>query len=422
MKHFYEGIHGWFDFQEIYSDIVKRAPAKAHFVEVGSWIGRSTAFLAVEIVNSGKNIRLDAVDTFEGNIDFGGEDRQLLNRHAGNVKEVFLKNMAPVAFVVNTVNARSTDAAQQYTDESLDFVFIDANHDYANVSADIQSWWPKLKFGGTMAGHDYGLDRNDVARAVDDFFGAIEFVGSSWRVRKLRTALGLTFYNERKWLELHMPVITAAKRIDGIVGVDCSSADGSAEAFRQFTSHVFPYTPVNDYSDQFNRLLFHCKQLGFEALLRLDPDELMFPDDMDCVVATLRAGRPFLTLPRYNFEEDRQHYETYSYPDYQGRAFHLHPELRYDNRMHETVTASASRLGWSAKPVENAHIYHYARIVDPIQTYLFHENGARRIKGVPLCTPEEVPEHARHHQARELFLKGPQPLDPLVIGVRAPLE
>ena len=49
----------------------------------------------------------------------------------------------------------STSAAPLIPDLSLDFIYIDARHDYCGVKEDILMWWPKLKKGGIMAGHDY---------------------------------------------------------------------------------------------------------------------------------------------------------------------------------------------------------------------------------------------------------------------------
>ena len=72
------------------------------------------------------------------------------------------------------LRAASPAAAQLFTDVSLDFVYIDANHTYANAAKDIAAWWPKVKQGGIFAGHDY-LDGNlpqgifGVKSAVDDF-------------------------------------------------------------------------------------------------------------------------------------------------------------------------------------------------------------------------------------------------------------
>ena len=53
------------------------------------------------------------------------------------------------------VRATSKDAAKMFQDNSLDFIFIDANHAYDFVVEDINLWFPKLKKGGVFSGHDY---------------------------------------------------------------------------------------------------------------------------------------------------------------------------------------------------------------------------------------------------------------------------
>jgi len=49
----------------------------------------------------------------------------------------------------------SKQASKLFTDDSLDFVYIDANHKYEFVKEDIELWWPKVKSGGMLSGHDY---------------------------------------------------------------------------------------------------------------------------------------------------------------------------------------------------------------------------------------------------------------------------
>lgn len=62
-------------------------------------------------------------------------------------------------------------AAACMDDASLDFVFIDGDHSYIAVSADIRVWLPKLKRGGLLCGHDYSNPDyefgGEVKRAVD---------------------------------------------------------------------------------------------------------------------------------------------------------------------------------------------------------------------------------------------------------------
>tara|TARA_B100000749_G_scaffold264794_1_gene239385 strand:- start:112 stop:720 length:609 start_codon:yes stop_codon:yes gene_type:complete len=46
-------------------------------------------------------------------------------------------------------------AAQDFDDQSLDFVYIDADHSYESCLADITAWHPKIRVGGILSGHDY---------------------------------------------------------------------------------------------------------------------------------------------------------------------------------------------------------------------------------------------------------------------------
>jgi len=62
---------------------------------------------------------------------------------------------------------RSSELASEFADESLDFVYIDANHEYEFASEDIGLWYPKVKKGGVFGGHDYDLP--GVNRAIKEF-------------------------------------------------------------------------------------------------------------------------------------------------------------------------------------------------------------------------------------------------------------
>jgi len=67
----------------------------------------------------------------------------------------------------NIVKKFSMDAVKDFDDESLDFVYIDANHAYNYVLEDITEWYKKVKNGGIVSGHDY--DFADVKNALDKF-------------------------------------------------------------------------------------------------------------------------------------------------------------------------------------------------------------------------------------------------------------
>lgn len=78
------------------------------------------------------------------------------------------------------IKETSTDAAKLFQDESLDFIYIDAAHDYKNIIADLKTWTPKVKKGGIVSGHDYFNGYNvlgdkivcvfEVEKAVNEFF------------------------------------------------------------------------------------------------------------------------------------------------------------------------------------------------------------------------------------------------------------
>lgn len=61
----------------------------------------------------------------------------------------------------------SVEAAKQIEDRSLDFVFIDAQHDFKSVMQDIEIWRPKVKPGGLLSGHDYQPKFAGLIRAVN---------------------------------------------------------------------------------------------------------------------------------------------------------------------------------------------------------------------------------------------------------------
>ena len=58
-------------------------------------------------------------------------------------------------FNVEFIKKTSMEALNDFVDESLDFVFIDGNHTFEYVVADIAGWSKKVKKGGIVSGHDY---------------------------------------------------------------------------------------------------------------------------------------------------------------------------------------------------------------------------------------------------------------------------
>jgi hypothetical protein len=98
----------------------------------------------------------------------------------------FISNIKPVSSYINPVRLKSIQASKMYKDRSLDFVFIDGSHEYEDVKEDIYYWYPKVKRGGIISGHDY-TNYPGVKKAVDEFFnpGEIKVVKSYWVFYKI---------------------------------------------------------------------------------------------------------------------------------------------------------------------------------------------------------------------------------------------
>jgi predicted O-methyltransferase YrrM len=79
-----------------------------------------------------------------------------------------------VPYNCEIIKKTSLEACKDFGDESLDFVYIDADHSYKSVSEDIENWSRVVRKGGIISGHDYGhykyKDRNlGSKRAINEY-------------------------------------------------------------------------------------------------------------------------------------------------------------------------------------------------------------------------------------------------------------
>jgi hypothetical protein len=89
--------------------------------------------------------------------------------------ESVVKMFEPYPYI-DVVRDFSVEGSERFEDEYFDFCYIDAAHDYRNVMKDLETWWPKIKSGGVLAGHDWFPDKRvwrnvpvGVYEAVADF-------------------------------------------------------------------------------------------------------------------------------------------------------------------------------------------------------------------------------------------------------------
>jgi methyltransferase family protein len=176
VQHFYEEIPGFFWFETGYRRMLEALPktTPSAFVEIGSYKGKSAAFLAVEILNRGLPTTIHCVDSWacpNGEVGEGPRIRDEFHRHLAPVATL----MGP-RFVVH--QADSLVAATEFADASVDVVWVDGDHEYEAAKADILAWWPKIKPGGFMGGDDFMM--YGVAKAVCEQFAPDYILCHGW--------------------------------------------------------------------------------------------------------------------------------------------------------------------------------------------------------------------------------------------------
>lgn len=95
----------------------------------------------------------------------GNSDNEWHNANYENAKKL----LAPFGDRSVMIKDYTVPAAAKFHDESLGFIYFDANHSYEGVLADLKAWYPKLKQGGIIAGHDFINPDYGVHAAVTHF-------------------------------------------------------------------------------------------------------------------------------------------------------------------------------------------------------------------------------------------------------------
>jgi Methyltransferase domain len=193
MDHFYDRVPGSFNFREIYDSAIQEAGQGAAIVEIGSWYGRSAAYMAVEIANSGKQMDFYCVDMWTESSNRYSIAEQVATE-VGSTFPRFRENMqrGGVWYLIKTLNHPPAHAASLFAQESVDFIMIDGADSYANVRDLIRAWLPKLKPNGVIAGDDADFPGILVGVQETIPFSEVKITnhGANWWYRKQRPARG----------------------------------------------------------------------------------------------------------------------------------------------------------------------------------------------------------------------------------------
>lgn len=144
-------------------------------VEVGSWQGYSTSFLARAVMDS-KNGRLYAVDHFKGNL--GKESRYVVGKtDLSDLKDRFAANMERLGLRehVRLLAMPGDRAAEELVGHEVRFLFIDGDHTRAGVENDIRLFFPLLVPGAIVVFDDFTGDFPGLVEALDRLIAESDF-------------------------------------------------------------------------------------------------------------------------------------------------------------------------------------------------------------------------------------------------------
>ena len=151
-------------------------------VDVGCFVGGFSKVMGQ--LAKERNGKVYSIDLFKGALE------PVVNwgcHQSDDVKALFKRNMEERGLldVFEVIEGDSVLASEKFEDNSVDVVFLDASHNYQSVKKDIEAWFPKIKSGGIICGHDYeyttfneeyvnedghGDRHHGVIKAVNEFF------------------------------------------------------------------------------------------------------------------------------------------------------------------------------------------------------------------------------------------------------------
>jgi hypothetical protein len=145
--------------------------------KTGAEVGVDRGAFSEILCQSNPELKLYSIDSwstfsFEDPLNSSPGMQDQFDRHYKSAKRKLSKYNCTI------IKKESLDAVQDFSDNSLDFVYIDSNHSFINIAQDLYRWEKKVRVGGIVAGHDYRhftpSKDNHVKHIVDAFTQAFE--------------------------------------------------------------------------------------------------------------------------------------------------------------------------------------------------------------------------------------------------------
>jgi hypothetical protein len=176
-------IEGWMtpgELEWLYQT-AERLPADGLIVEIGAWMGRSSAAL---FLGADSKKRVVSIDNWEGSPDEPhgiAQDLDIYTLFAYNMRRLGLEVKSYEPDVPNGsyyLTGDSLEVLDIFTDASVDWLFYDGRH--STTGENIDAWLPKLKPNGLLTGHDYFCFYEDIQQEIHKRFYIHELHESIW--------------------------------------------------------------------------------------------------------------------------------------------------------------------------------------------------------------------------------------------------
>jgi predicted O-methyltransferase YrrM len=126
---------------------IKNLPPNSSILEIGSWLGRSTAF----IYDQRPDMALTCIDTWEGSHNHTEEQTKELYQN-------FCANMHCLDMLtsIEIIKDKSSNVLDHFEKNTLDLIYIDGSHQEEDVFIDMNNAYKLLKPGGFIVADDWG--------------------------------------------------------------------------------------------------------------------------------------------------------------------------------------------------------------------------------------------------------------------------
>lgn len=131
-------------------------------IEIGTYMGESTMMIACTGLFSTTYV----IDPHDGDEEFNKEMKYTWDE----VKEEYRINTRHFDNIT-LISDYSFNVINMFEDNSIDFIYIDANHSYEAVKRDLELYYPKLKPDGVIGGHDFNDRWPGIEKAVTEVVG-----------------------------------------------------------------------------------------------------------------------------------------------------------------------------------------------------------------------------------------------------------